>query len=97
MKQVDQNYKNGSLRLDEVSIPALKTGGVLVRNCYSAISVGTEMMKVKTAKMNLLKKAQSRIQEVKKVIQSKKQQGFLNTYKKVMNRLDTLSPLGSKK
>lgn len=94
MKQVVQNYKNGSLRLDEVPVPALKAGGVLVRNCYSAISVGTEMMKVKTAKMNLLKKARSRPQEVRKVIHSIRQQGFLNTYKKVMNRLDTLSPLG---
>lgn len=97
MKQVVQHYKNGSLRLGEVPVPALKAGGVLASNCYSAISVGTEMMKVQTAKMNLLKKARSRPQEVKKVIQSIKQQGFLNTYKKVMNRLDTLSPLGSKK
>ena len=94
MKQVVQNYKTGALQLEEVPVPDLKDGGVLVRNIYSAISIGTEMMKVRNAKMNLLEKARSRPEEVKKVIQSIKQQGLLNTYKKVMNRLDTLTPLG---
>ncbi len=94
MKQIVQNYKTGALRLEEVPVPDLKPGGVLVRNIYSVISLGTEMMKVQTAKMNLLEKARSRPKEVKKVIQSIKQQGLLNTYKKVMNRLDTLTPLG---
>ena len=94
MLQVVQNYKTGILRLEEVPVPVLKDNGVLVRNCYSAISIGTEMTKVQTAKMSLLQKARSRPEDVKKVIQSIKQQGLLSTYKKVMNRLDTLTPLG---
>src|SRR4030066_713595 len=94
MLQVVQNYKTGILRLEEVPVPMLKDNGVLVRNCYSAISIGTEMMKVQTAKMSLLQKARSRPEDVKKIIQSIKQQGLLSTYKKVMNRLDTLTPLG---
>jgi len=94
MKQIVQNYKSGELRLVEVPVPNLKADGVLVRNIYSVISIGTEMMKVRNAKMNLIEKARSRPEEVKKVIQSIKQIGLLSTYKKVMNRLDTLTPLG---
>jgi predicted dehydrogenase len=94
MKQVVQNYKSGDLLLEEVPAPALKPGGVLVRNMYSAISLGTEMMKLRNAEMNLLEKAKSRPEEVRKVIQSIKQNGLLSTYKKVMNRLDSFTSLG---
>jgi len=94
MKQVVQNYKTGELRLENVPIPALKPGGILVRNNYSAISLGTEMMKLRNAEMNLLEKARSRPEELKKVIKSIKQNGFLTTYKKVMNRLNSFTPLG---
>lgn len=75
-------------------MPDLKPEGVLVRNRYSAISIGTEMMKVRMAKMNLLEKARSKPEEVKKIIQSIKQLGLLSTYRKVINRLDTFTPLG---
>lgn len=94
MKQIVQNYKSGELRLEEVPASVLKPGGVLVRNRYSAISLGTEMMKLRNARMNLLEKARARPEEVKKVIKSIKQNGLKITYKKVMNRLGSLTPLG---
>ena len=31
MKQVSQNYKTGKIALEEVSVPTLKSGGLLVR------------------------------------------------------------------
>ena len=44
MLQVGQNYKTGALRLEEVPVPILKPGGILICNCYSAISIrDTEM------------------------------------------------------
>ena len=57
MKQVLQNYKTGKLKLEEVSAPALKPGGVLVKNHYSLISVGTERTVIEFAKQNLMSKS----------------------------------------
>ena len=94
IKQVSQNYKTGTIRLENVNQPALKSGGVLVRSIYSVISAGTEGMKVKEGKMSYLEKAQARPDQVKKVMQSVQQQGLVATYEKVMNKLDSLTPLG---
>ncbi len=94
MKQISQNYKSGAIRLENVNQPALKPGGVLVRSVYSVISAGTEGMKVKEGKMSYLEKARARPDQVKKVVQSVQQQGLVATYEKVMNKLDSLTPLG---
>jgi threonine dehydrogenase-like Zn-dependent dehydrogenase len=94
MRQVTQNYKSGEIRLEEVDWPALKAGGVLVRSHYSVISTGTEGMKVREGKLSYLGKARARPDQLKKVLQSLKQQGLLATYRKVMNKLDSLTPLG---
>ena len=94
MKQILQNYKTGELRLAEVPVPALRAGGVLVATRASLISAGTEKMKVDVAKKNLLGKAMERPDQVKKVVESVRQQGLLPTWEKVMNKLDTPTPLG---
>ena len=94
MKQILQNYKTGELRLADVPRPALRQGGVLVATRASLISAGTEKMKVDVAKKNLLGKAMERPDQVKKVIETVRQQGLLQTYEKVMNKLDTPTPLG---
>jgi len=94
VKQIVQNYRTGDLRSTDVPAPACRAGGVLVANRASLISAGTERMKVEVAKKNLLGKAMERPDQVKKVIESVRQQGLLPTYEKVMNKLDTLTPLG---
>ena len=94
MKIIAQKYKDGSLTMLDVPTPATKAGGVLVRNTFSVISAGTEMMKVSESKMSLLGKARARPDQVRKVMQTLSQQGPLATYQKVMNRLDTYTPLG---
>ena len=94
MKQISQNYKTGAIKLEEVMQPALKSGGVLVQTLFSVISAGTEGMKVREGKMNYLQKAKARPDQVKKVIESVRQQGLVATYNKVMNKLDSLTPLG---
>lgn len=94
MKQVSQNYKTGSIRLENVSAPALKPGGVLVKTAYSVISIGTEGMKVREGQMSYLEMARARPDQVKKVIQTVQQQGLRAAYEKVMNKLDALTPLG---
>ncbi|MFJ8233334.1 bi-domain-containing oxidoreductase [Streptomyces sp. NPDC094448] len=94
MKQVVQNYKSGELALLDVPVPGCKPGGVLVRSAYSLISTGTELMKVSEAGMSMLGKARSRPDQVAKVVQSVATNGVGATYRKVMGKLDSWTPLG---
>lgn len=94
MKQVTQNYRSGELRLEDVPAPRLQSGGLLVANHFSLISAGTERMKVEQAGMSLIEKARARPDQVAKVLQSVRQQGLVETARKVMDRLDSLTPLG---
>src|ERR1700684_889948 len=94
MKQIAQNYKSGDLAVIDVPAPACRPGGVLVQSLFSLISTGTEMMKVTEAKMSMVGKARARPDQVRKVLDTVAQQGALNTYKKVMTRLDSYTPLG---
>src|SRR5215470_4487223 len=94
MKQIAQNYKSGELAVLDVPAPVCRPGGVLVRSLFSLISTGTEMMKVAEAKMSMVGMARARPDQVRKVLDTVSQQGAVATYKKVMNRLDSYTPLG---
>jgi predicted dehydrogenase/threonine dehydrogenase-like Zn-dependent dehydrogenase len=94
MKQIAQNYKTGELLVLDGPEPSCRPGGVLVRSLFSLISTGTEMMKLTEAKMSMVGKARARPDQVRKVLDSVTQQGAVTTYKKVMNRLDSYTPLG---
>ncbi len=94
MKQVIQNYKTGILSVEEVSMPFLKPGGLLVRNKCSLISTGTERSKIITASQNIIGKAKSRPDQVKLVINNIKQEGLFATFKKALIKLDTPISLG---
>ena len=94
MKQIAQNYKSGELTVLDVPAPTCRPGGVLVRSLFSLISTGTEMMKVTEASMSMVGMARARPDQVKKVLDQVQQQGLAATYKKVMNKLDSYTPLG---
>ena len=94
MKQVAQNYKTGELSVLDVPAPGCRPGGVLVQSRFSLISTGTEMMKLTEAKLSMVGKARARPDQVRKVLDTVSQQGAVATYKKVMNRLDSYTPLG---
>jgi predicted dehydrogenase len=94
MKQIAQNYKSGELAVLDVPAPVCRPGGVLVRSLFSLISTGTEMMKVSEASMSMMGMARARPDQVRKVLDAVQQQGMVTTYKKVMNRLDSYTPLG---
>jgi predicted dehydrogenase/threonine dehydrogenase-like Zn-dependent dehydrogenase len=94
MKQIAQNYKSGELAVLDVPAPTCRPGGVLVRSLFSLISTGTEMMKVSEASMSMVGMARARPDQVKKVLDQVQQQGVVTTYKKVMNKLDSYTPLG---
>jgi predicted dehydrogenase/threonine dehydrogenase-like Zn-dependent dehydrogenase len=94
MKQIAQNYKSGELIVLDAPVPACRPGGVLVQSLFSLISTGTEMMKVHEAKLSMIGKARARPDQVRKVLDTVAQQGAMATYKKVMNKLDSYTPLG---
>lgn len=94
MKQVMQNFKSGELRIDDMPVPSLKPGGVLVKNYYSIISAGTEKMVVDLAKKSMYGKAKERPDLVRMVINKAKKEGILNTFRQVREKLDNSIPLG---
>ncbi len=94
MLQLTQNLKSGKMQLIETPFPSMGRGKILVRNHFSLISSGTESYKVATARKSLIGKAKEKPEQVKQVLDSLKKEGVINTYNKVMNKLDSLSPLG---
>ena len=94
MKQLTQKLGSGEMRIQDVPLPQLGPGMVLVKNHYSIISAGTEGSTVNTARKNLLAKAKERPQQVKQVIDTIKSQGPINTYRAVTKKLEAYSPLG---
>jgi hypothetical protein len=53
------------LKLAEVPLPALKPGHVLVQTAFSAVSLGTEGKKVRTATASIIEKARQRPDQVR--------------------------------
>ncbi len=94
MKQLVQSYRTGALRVEDVPVPALRPQGVLVRNAFSLISPGTERAMMELARASLLEKARQRPEQVRQVLRSARQEGWLTTYRKVMDRLDTPVSVG---
>lgn len=94
MKQIVQNLNKKKLTIEELPIPFCKYGGVLVKTIYSAVSVGTEVMKLKNADLSYFQMAKKKPEQVKEVLNTLTQLGPAATYRKVMNKLDSLSPLG---
>ena len=74
--------------------PAVRPGGILVRNAASLISSGTERAKIEMAQASLLGKARMRPDLVREVFRHIRQEGVLTTYRKAMARLDTPVSLG---
>lgn len=94
MEELTQKLSNGEMTVQELPMPQLGEGMVLVKNHYSLISAGTEGSTVKAARQNYFQKAKSRPQQVAQVMQVLKTQGIVQTYRTVMKKLEAYSPLG---
>ncbi|MBI3578664.1 MAG: bi-domain-containing oxidoreductase [Ignavibacteriales bacterium] len=94
MKQVTQHNKTGEILLDEIPLPALKPGYILVKTRYSVISAGTEKASIAQRKSSLLQKAKKNPDLVFKVLEQVKQLGLLQTYRRVRTQLETFAALG---
>jgi len=94
MKQVVQDFKDGKIKVIEVSEPTAETGYLIVKNHFSLISAGTEKTTVGTGKKNIIGKARSRPDLVKKVLDTIKKEGLSSTIKKVKSKLEDYKLLG---
>lgn len=94
MKQVEQNYRSGELRVAEVPAPRCGAGSLLVATRVSLISSGTEKQLMDLAKASLAGKAMARPDLVRRVIRNVQRDGLKPTMDKVFAKLDTPIPLG---
>lgn len=94
MKQLIQDLKNGESKVEEVPIPTLRPGGVLVKNMCSLVSVGTEKMVLDLTKKSLIGKAKERPDLVRQVIDKVRTDGLITAMQTVRSRLDSPISLG---
>jgi predicted dehydrogenase/threonine dehydrogenase-like Zn-dependent dehydrogenase len=94
VKQVQQNYRSGELKVAEVPAPAFGGGELLVATRVSLISSGTERQLMQLAKSSLVGKAAARPDLVRRVLVNVRKEGLKPTFDKVFAKLDTPIPLG---
>ncbi len=94
MKQIIQDLKNGNTLLEEVPVPQVKSGCVLIKTTRSLVSLGTERMLVEFGKANLIQKAKQQPDKVKMVLDKVKTDGLKPTMNSVFNKLNQPLPLG---
>lgn len=94
MKQLSQDYRTGEFRLEEVPMPTVRPGHLLVRTQASAVSVGTERQTVDLARKSLLGKALARPDLVRQVLAKVRMEGPAAAWRASTARLEAPIPLG---
>jgi predicted dehydrogenase/threonine dehydrogenase-like Zn-dependent dehydrogenase len=94
MKQIIQDLKKGDTILEEVPVPKVKAGAVLIKTTRSLVSLGTERMLVDFGKANFIAKARQQPDKVKMVLDKVKTDGLKPTINSVFNKLGQPLPLG---
>ena len=94
MKQIIQDLKKGDTILEEVPVPRLKSGSVLIQTTRTLVSLGTERMLVDFGKANFIQKAKQQPDKVKMVLDKAKTDGLRPTLEAVFNKLGQPLPLG---
>ena len=94
MKQVLQNRKTGRPFVGEVPVPVLQKGRVLVRTVASLISAGTERAAVELVSKGLVQEARQRPDLVKAVVAKVKNEGLLNAFASVRDKMAASQALG---
>ncbi len=94
MKQIIQDLKKGDTILEEVPVPSVKSGCVLIQTTRTLVSLGTERMLVDFGKANFIQKARQQPDKVKMVLDKIKTDGLRPTIEAVFNKLDQPIALG---
>ena len=94
MKQIIQDLSSGNTILEEVPVPKVKSGHVLIKTHRTLVSLGTEKMLVNFGKANYIQKARQQPEKVKQVLQKIKSDGLMPTLDVVFRKLGEPLPLG---
>lgn len=86
--------KKGKVVAEEVSVPILSAGEVLISVSHSCISAGTELKSVGNSGENLLMRAIKQPENLKKVIALAKAQGVSRAFSKVQQKVKYGTPTG---
>jgi NADPH:quinone reductase-like Zn-dependent oxidoreductase len=94
MRQAVENVRSGTLRLQEFPGPQVGKGQILIANSASLISAGTEKAVVELAHKSLIGKARERPDQVRRVIEKIRNEGFFSTLEQVPGKLDEPMKMG---
>jgi len=95
MKQMILDMSDGSTKVIEIPEPTLRPGGVLVKNLYSAISVGTENSILKSSiKKSLITRAIENPGKVKSLLSKVRTEGISQTIVQLKSNSENYVPLG---
>jgi threonine dehydrogenase-like Zn-dependent dehydrogenase/predicted dehydrogenase len=94
MKQILQSLKTGISKVEEVPIPSVKRGQLLIKTTNTLVSAGTERMLVEFGKAGWIQKARQQPDKVRMVLDKMKTDGLRPTIEAVFNKLDQPLPLG---
>lgn len=94
MKQVLQSLKDGATTLENVPVPSVGKGELLIRTDTSLVSAGTERMLLKFGKSGWISKARQQPDKVRMVLEKAMTDGVAATYDAVMSKLDQPLALG---
>ena len=94
MKQIFQNISNGESYIEDIPLPIVKKGEILISTSYSVISPGTEKSLIKFSKSSFISKAIQQPDKVKEVFDKAKNDGPLTAIEAIKNRLNMPLELG---
>ena len=94
MKQLIQYLQTGETILEEIPVPQVRKGCVLIKTSRSLVSLGTEKMLVEFGKANFLEKARQQPEKVKQVFDKIKTDGLKPTFEAISRKLSEPIPLG---
>lgn len=94
MKQILQSLKDGSTTLEDVPVPRVGKGEVLVQTDTTLVSAGTERMLVKFGKSGWVAKARQQPDKVRQVLEKARTDGVAATLDAVRSKLDQPLALG---
>ncbi len=94
MRQIVQDVRNGKTLLEEVPIPLVKEGNILIKTTCSLVSIGTERMLVEFGRAGIIRKTYLQPEKVQQVIEKIQTEGVLSTLETVYHKINQPIPLG---
>lgn len=94
MKQLIQNLQTGETLLENIPVPQVRKGCLLIKTHCSLVSLGTEKMLVEFGKANFIEKARQQPEKVRQVFDKIKTDGLRPTVEAVFRKLSESLPLG---